>query len=293
MRKSDARLTRRKLRSSYLTAVISISLVLFLLGLIGMLIMNAGMLAKYVKENISLSVIIKENTKEVDIIRLQKSLDASGFVKSTEYISRERAAREMQEELGEDFIEFLGYNPLLASIDVYLYSEYANPDSIVWIEDRLAKYDPVKEVFYQKSLVHLINENIRKISLIILLFSALLFLIALALINNTIRLSVYARRFLIKTMQLVGATRAFIRRPFLLTGALHGALGAMIAMLFLSGSIYVIQREIEEVASLLNYRWIALLFLMILATGILMNVISTYFAVNKYLGLTEEELYYQ
>jgi cell division transport system permease protein len=292
MKNKEARLTRRRLRSSYATTVISISLVLFLLGLIGLLMLNAGQLASYVRENISLSLIIKDGTKEVDIIRLQKALDASSFVKSTEYISRELAARELQEELGEDFVEFLGYNPLLASIDVYLHGSYANPDSIARIESKLSKNDLVKEIFYQKSLVNVIHENVRKISIILLIFSALIFVMAMTLINNTIRLSVYAKRFLINTMQLVGATRSFIRKPFLLKSALHGVYASIIAMAMLSGGIYLLQKEIEELNSLLNYGSIAILYASILLLGLLITWISTYFAVNKYLRLKEEELYY-
>ena len=227
MKKKDTRISKRRLRSSYITSIISISLVLFLLGLIGILLINAKRLSDHVKENIGFTIILNENVKEVDILRLQKSLDAQEYVKSTEYISKEEAASELTEELGEDFIEFLGYNPLGATIDVRFYAGYANPDSISFIEGQINSFEEVKEVFYQKSLLHLVNENIRKISFIILLFSALLFLIAVALINNTIRLSVYSRRFLINTMKLVGATRTFIRRPFLYRSAGHGILAAL------------------------------------------------------------------
>ncbi|PLX11221.1 MAG: cell division protein FtsX, partial [Marinilabiliales bacterium] len=213
MSKKETNITKRRLRSSYITSIISISLVLFLLGLLGLLVLNAKRLSDYVKENIGFSVILKENVKEVDVILLQKSLDASEYVKSTNYITKEEAAEELQQELGEDFINFLGFNPLLASIEVHLYAEYANQDSINFIEKDLQQYEQIKEVFYQKSLVSLVNENIRKISLIILIFSGLLLLVAITLINSTIRLSVYSKRFIINTMQLVGANRGFIRRP--------------------------------------------------------------------------------
>ena len=289
--KKEAKITRFRLQSSYVTSIISISLVLFLLGLVGLLILNTRKLSDYVKENIGFSVILKDNVKEVEIIRLQKNLDATRYVKATEYITKEKAARELQEELGEDFVDFLGYNPLLASIDVHLYASYANPDSIAVIENDLQQYPQVKEVFYQKSLVHLVNENVKKISIIILLFSGLLFLIAVALINNTIRLSVYSKRFLIRTMQLVGATRGFIRRPFLYKGAVHGIIGALIAIGLLVTSLYFIQNEFKEIISLQDYRILAVLFVSVLLMGIIINWISTYFAVNKYLNIKTDDLY--
>ncbi|HYX08084.1 MAG TPA: permease-like cell division protein FtsX [Bacteroidales bacterium] len=289
--KKEAKITRLRLQSSYVTSIISISLVLFLLGLVGLLILNTRKLSDYVKENIGFSVILKDNVKEVEMIRLQKNLDATRYVKATEYITKEKAARELQEELGEDFVDFLGYNPLLASIDVHLYASYANPDSIAVIENDLQQYPQVKEVFYQKSLVHLVNENVKKISIIILLFSGLLFLIAVALINNTIRLSVYSKRFLIRTMQLVGATRGFIRRPFLYKSAAHGIIGALIAVGLLVTTLYFIQNEFNEIISLQDFRILAVLFVSVLLLGIIINWISTYFAVNKYLNIKTDDLY--
>ncbi len=292
MKKKDARISKRRLRSSYITSIISISLVLFLLGLIGILLINAKRLSDHVKENIGFTIILNENVKEVDILRLQKSLDAKQYVKSTEYISKEEAASELTEELGEDFIEFLGYNPLGATIDVRFYAGYANPDSISFIEGQINSYEEVKEVFYQKSLLHLVNENIRKISFIILLFSALLFLIAVALINNTIRLSVYSRRFLINTMKLVGATRTFIRRPFLYRSAGHGILAAVIAIALLGGVLYLINREFSEIIYFMDIEIIGILVMMVIFLGIFLNWVSTFFAVNKYLRMSADNLYY-
>lgn len=292
MKQPETIITKRRLRSSSLTAIISISLVLFLAGLMGLLILNASKLANYVKESISLSIIISENAKEVDIIRLQKNLDASSYVKSTQYVSKERAARELQEELGEDFIEFLGYNPLLPSIDVYLFAPYANPDSIQWIEQEIREYDHIKEVFYQKSLIHLVHENVRKISLILLLFSLLLLIVAITLINNTIRISIYAKRFLIHTMQLVGAHRGFIRRPFLGRSALHGLFAGILANGFIAGGIYLLQHEFRELIAFTDYYMLMILFGCILFLGVVINWISTYFAVNKYLNINPDKLFY-
>jgi len=292
MKKRESGISRSRLRSSYLTSIISISLVLFLLGLIGLLLLNAKKLSDHVKENIGFSIFLKENIREVDIIRLQKRLDAMPFVKSTDYITKEEAAKEYQEELGEDFTEFLGYNPLPASIEVRFIARFANPDSIARIEKEILNYEEVSEVFYQKSLIHLVNDNIRKISLIILAFSGLLFLIALALINNTIRLSVYSKRFLIKTMQLVGATKSFIRRPFLAKSATHGIYAAIIALLLLTTVIYFAQQELPGIVGFSDPVILAVLFLSVIILGIIFNWISTFFAVNKYLRMRSDDLYY-
>jgi len=263
-----------------------------MLGVLGLLILNAQRLSEYVKENIGFSIILKENVKEVDVILLQKTLDAAEYVKSTKYITKEQAAKELQEELGENFIDFLGYNPLLASIEVHLYADYANPDSIKIIEQDFQQYEQIKEVFYQKSLVSLVNENIRKISFIILIFSGLLFLIAIALINNTIRLSVYSKRFIINTMQLVGATRGFIRRPFLFRSVWQGIVAALLAIGLLSGVLYIAQKEFKEVINFQDVEIIGILFLGVLAIGIIINWISTFFAVSKYLRMNVDKLYY-
>jgi cell division transport system permease protein len=281
----------RRLRTSYFTTVISISLVLFMLGLLGMIILNANKLSDHVKENISIAVILKDNAKEVEVIQLRKMLDASKFVKSTEYITKEEAAISLQKELGEDFVSFLGFNPLLSSLDVHLQANYANNDSIAWIEKDLLANPRVKEVFYQKSLVDLVNENLKKISLVIVCFSSLLLIIAVALINNTIRLSIYSKRFIIKTMQLVGATRGFIRRPFVLAGIMQGIYGALISIALLSGVIYLAQKEVPELIELQDVQLFASIFGSVLLIGILISWICTSFAVTKFLKLKTEDLY--
>ena len=292
MKKKEKSITRRKLRSSYVTSIISISLVLFLLGLVGLLLLNTQRLSTHMLENLGFSIVLKADAKEVDIIRLQKNLDTKAYVKSTDYITKEDAARETSDELGEDFIEFLGYNPLPASIVVKFFAGYANADSIAAIEKELMRFEEVEEVMYQESLIRLVNENVRKISLIILAFSALMFSIAIALVNNTIRLSVYSRRFLINTMQLVGATRSFIRKPFLLRSAGHGIYAAIIAIFLLIGVIYLIQQEFMEVISFEDIDILGILFLLVIFLGIVLNWISTYFAINKYLRMKSDDLYY-
>lgn len=292
MGKKEDRYYRRKLKSSYLTSMVSITLVLFMMGLLGLIILHAKKLSDYVMENISISIIMKEDVKEAGIIQLQKTLDASEFVKSTEYITEDEAAEELTEDLGEDFIGFLGYNPLLPSIDLRVKAEYANADSIAMIEQTLLADDNVKEVFYQKSLVQLLNRNIRRIAIIILGFSLLLLVIASALINNTIRLSVYSRRFLIKTMLLVGATRSFVSRPFLVRGIMQGLYSSFIAILILGGILYLSQKEMPELINLQDIDLFLSLFGIVILLGIILSWISTHFAVKRYLKMDADRLYY-
>lgn len=292
MARQDDKYYKRRLRSSYATTMVSITLVLFMMGMFGLIILHTKKLSDYVKENISISIIMKEGVKEAGIIQLQKTLDASPFTKSTEYITKEEAAKEMMEELGEDFISFLGFNPLLPAIDLRLKANYANPDSMSIIEYQLVEDKNVKEVFYQKSLVHLINKNIRRIGIVILGFSGLLLLIAIALINNTIRLTVYSRRFLIRSMQLVGATRGFISRPFVFKGILQGFVSALIAIVLLAVIVYFSQKEFPELVNLQDVDLFASLFAFVVILGICLAWISTFFAVRRYLRINVDKLYY-
>jgi cell division transport system permease protein len=275
LKNNETGLSKTRLRSSYLTLVVSVSLVLFLLGVLGLVLINAKELSDYFRESLSFSVMLNDDAKEADIRMLQKDLDGKLYVKSTEYVSKDEAAVKMKEDLGEDFINFLGDNPLPPSIDVYLYAKFTSPDSVAKIEKYVLQYPFVKEVYYQESLLFLINENVRKISFFLLVISSFLFLIALTIINNTIRLSIYSRRFLIRTMQLVGATRAFIRRPFLIQSAFHGLMAALLAMGLLMGLLYLIEKEFS-----------------LILTGVLINIISTFFSVNRYLSISEDKLYY-
>lgn len=264
-----------------------------MLGLVGLLLLSANKISVYVKEHIGFQIILDETAKDADITRLQKTLDASDYVRSTEFVSKEEAARELKEDLGEDFISFLGYNPLLPSIDVRLKAEYANPDSIAWIEKDLLANKQIKEVVYQKSMVSSVNENSTKITFFILIFCALLMVIALGLINNTIRLSIYSKRFIIRTMQLVGATQGFIRRPFIWKGIRHGIFAALIAIAMLIGILYLIQRfMLPDLAQLLDEQLLLTLFGLVIVLGIFISWISTFFAVRKYLRLKTDELYY-
>jgi len=282
----------KKLRSSYITTTISIALVLFLLGIIGLLSLNAQRLSTYVKENIGFTILIKDNAREAEVKRLEKLLSTSPFIKKTEYVDKDRAAEELKEELGEDFVDFLGYNPLLSSIDVKVFAEYANPDSIAKVEEVILDFPQVKEVLYQRNLIHLVHQNVRRISVVLAGFAIMLLFIAVALINNTIRLSVYSKRFLIRTMQLVGANKGFIRKPFLLNGIIHGFVGAVLAIVLLAVLIYFTSKELAGVIGFQNMELLLVLFALVIVCGMLITFLSTYFAVNKYLNLRTDDLYF-
>jgi cell division transport system permease protein len=282
---------QRRLTASYLTSVVSITLVLFLLGLAGVLVLNAKKLADYVRENIGISVYLNDDTREVDVFSLQKTLDAKPYVKETRYITREKAADEFEKELGEDFVDFLGYNPLPASIDVKLLAAYANPDSFAVLAEAFRSYPQVADVAYQKDLIYAVNLNIRKISLAILVFSLLLLIIATTLINNTIRLTVYSKRFIIRTMQLVGAHHYLIRRPFLIRGVTQGIVAAFFAVLLLLVSIFIAEKQLEGLFSFQDYRILGIIFAGILLVGVLIAWIATWLSVSKYLNMKTDQLY--
>lgn len=284
---------QNKIRSAYTISLISITMVLLLLGIIGLLILNAGVLSKYVRENISFSVLIHDNIKEPDIKLFKKTLDTQHFVKSTEYINKDDAAKQLQEELGEDFLQTLGYNPLSPTINIYLKSEYATPDSIKKIETwLLSNTEMVSEVAYQHNLVQLINNNIRKISIILFFFAAIFLVISFALLNNTVRLMIYSKRFTINTMKLVGAKNTFIRKPFLISGLIQGFMSSVIALIILSFIVNFYNKQLGEMISLLNLQHLIILYLIITFIGIFLTIISTYFSINKYLRLKTSELYY-
>lgn len=292
MANKEEKYNRRRLKGSYFTTVVSISLVLFMLGILGLIILHTQKLSDYVKENIGFSIIMKADVKEAGIIQLQKILDATPYVKSTQYITKEEAGRKFAEELGEDFVSFLGYNPLLPSIEVRFNAAYANNDSLSIIKEKVLDNSNVKEVWYQESLVDLVNKNLRKIGIIVLGFSALLLIIAIALINNTIRLSVYSKRFTIRSMQLVGATHGFISKPFILKGIIQGILGAIIAILLLVGVIYLSQRELTELVSFQDINLFLSLFGIVIVLGILITWLSNLFAVRRYINIKSDRLYY-
>jgi cell division transport system permease protein len=286
------RATKRRLQTSSVTVVVSLSLVLFMLALAGWVMMNAKKVKDHLKENIGFQIYLKETTTTADIEKIRKELDAAVYVKSAIYKSKEEAAEEMKKETGDDFISFLGYNPLPTSVNVNLKSDYANSDSVAWIEKEITANRNVREVVYQKVLIDNVNNNARKMGLGILFFAVLLVIIALALINNTIRLSIYSRRFLIRTMYLVGATQGFIRMPFILKGIRNGVVSGIIAMFMLGGFIFVITRYIPELLEVQDQDWLLLLAVFILIMGVMISGLSSALAVRRYLRLKAEDLYF-
>lgn len=293
MAQKDERFTRRRLNSSRITTIVSISLVLFAIGLAGLLLLHTKKLSDYVKENIGLTVYMNKNVKEAEMLQLQKELDDMEYVGSTEYISEEKAAEAFQKELGDDFVSFIGYNPLHTSIEVHLKAAYAEDFYFTQVETMLKNKPIVKEVSYQKSLVNTINENVKKIFAVLLIFSLLLLIIAVTLINNTIRLAVYSKRFLIKSMQLVGATEGFIRKPFLSVSVVHGLISSFVAIGMLIMVIYISRREIPEIISLQSLDLFLILFAFVILIGFIISLISTFIAVRKYLKLNVDYLYLQ
>ncbi|TJZ63155.1 FtsX-like permease family protein [Sphingobacterium olei] len=282
---------RKKTKSVYISTVISIALVLLMTGLLGLILVHAKNLSKYVKENIVLNVIVNDNVNEGDVLSLQKDFEKDPYVLRTEYVSKELAAKNLKEDLGEDFVEYLGHNPLLPSIDIYMKEQYANTDSIQPFIEKISKSSRVKEVVYQESLIDMVNKNIRIIGIVVLAFTVILLIIAIALINNTIRLAIYSQRFLIKSMQLIGATKNFIRKPYILYGIIHGLIGALISILLLIFTLQFAQKQIPELVFLRNWYEFGAIFLIVVILGILISGLSTYFAVTKYLRAKSHSLY--
>ena len=281
----------RRILSSSASVVISLSLVLFVIGLLGLVLINAQRLSNYVKENIGFTIMLKEGVNEMEIMNFQKILDAADFAKSSTFVSKEQATKDLQNDLGEDFVSFLGYSPLLASVDVKLNASYANTDSLAVIKAELNDYPVVHTIFYQENLIDKLNSNVNRLSFFLLSFCLLLFVIAFALINNTIRLSVYSKRFLIRTMRLVGATNSFIQKPFLVKGIYQGIYSSIFAIFMLIGSIQLIQSETASMLNITDLKIIGFIFILIFIFGIFLSWVSTFFAVRKFIKQNESELY--
>lgn len=276
----------------FITSSISTTLVLLLLGLVVFFVLAAHNLSVYVKENISFSVLVSDDMKESDILKLQKRLDKEAFVKQTEYISKKQALREQTEAMGTDPQEFLGYNPFTASIEIKLHSDYANSDSIAKIEKLIKKNTNIQEVLYQKDLIDAVNDNIRNISLMLLGLAVILTFISFALINNTIRLAIYSKRFLIHTMKLVGASWAFIRRPFLRRNFWIGVLAAFIADSILWGAAYWLVSYEPELVKVITPEVMVLVSGAVLVSGVLITWLCALLSINKYLRMKASTLYY-
>ena len=290
---SEKSSSKRRVAGSYLMSMMSITLVLFLLGVFALLMMHAQKLSNHLKENIGFEVVMNSNVKEANILRLQKQLDAMPAVKSTEYITKEEAINRLSQDLGEDFLEWLGNeaNPLLPSIDVRFHAAYANTDSIVVMEAQLLENTDVKEVYYQKSLIDLINNNIRKIATLLMVVSLILLFIAIALIRNTIRLSIYAKRFLVRSMQLVGATESFIRRPFLKSGVAQGFFGGLLADLLLVIILYAVSKRIPDLMLIQDMAVIVSILAGVVLLGMILAWFSTRAALDKFLKADLDKLY--
>lgn len=291
MAKEENQKSAVRVKTSYISTIISISLVLFMLGLLGIILLNAKKISDHVKENIGFSLYLKEDVSEKDVIKLQEVLKNKEYTNRIEYINKEQAAEIMKEDLGEDFVEFLDYNPLSGSIDLYLNSAYAEEISVSKIERELKRMPAIEMVDYQKDLIAAVNANVRKIGLVLLGFSILLLIVVIALINNTIRLAIYSKRFLIKTMQLVGATGGFIRRPFVARGVLNGIVSGIIAILLLCGVLWSIHKNLPELFDLQNFNVYILLFSAVIGLGILISWVSTSLAVRKFLRMRSGDLY--
>jgi len=286
-------LTSKKIKirliNSYVTSTISLTLVLLLISLLFLVIFNANGISKKTKESLSISLILKTTATEAEITEIIKKIDAADYCLETKYITKEDAANELTQELGEDFESILEYNPLPASIDLKLVSEYANLDSINSLETILKQESIISDVFFHRALINTVSSKLKVLSTVISLLGILIFFIAIFLINNTIRLSLYSKRFIIKTMQLVGATSNFIMKPFLIKSLIHGIISSFISILILILFIIFLQNNIE---GLIKISYIGIVFFITLFFGILVTVISTYLSVNQYINTEIDNLYY-
>lgn len=278
--------------NSRLISVISIALALYMMGLFFIFGLISKELSVYMKENIAFSILLKEDIKEADIRQMERQLNAQPFIKSAKYISKEEAAREMVAELGEDPQMFLGINPFQASMEVKLKSAYANPDSLQQIEKKLASYTNVSELLYQKDIMQVVNNNVRRIGLVLFMLITILVLISFVLISNTIRLLIYSKRFLVYTMRLVGATPAFIRRPFIRYNIVSGLIAGVLAIMMLMGTLYYLEGELAGLEQILRGEGLLIVYGAVLVLGIVLAVLAAWFAVNRYMYMAVGKMYY-
>ncbi|QIH38714.1 ABC transporter permease [Flavobacterium sp. Sr18] len=282
---------KRRLISSYFSVVLSVFLVLFLLGILGLFIINSKKLANDFKENIAMTVFFKNEANDSIVKAFGTQIKASPFVKSYTYVTKEAAAKEHTDIIGEDFMEFLGENPLQNSYDIHLKGDYVIKDSITKIEAGLRKNTMISDIVYDKQLVNLVNDNIKKVSMWILIISGFLAVIAVLLINSSLRLSIHSNRFIIKTMQMVGATKAFIRKPFVMRSIKLGMIGAVLAVLALIGVLIYVKTSFPNLGILEDKTMIGLVLLAVLGIGVLITWLSTYFATQRFLNLRTDDLY--
>lgn len=292
MGKSENKIMRRRLRNAYLSSVISISLVLLLVGIASLLLVNAKAISNYFKENMQVSVMMKQSVEESDALEYKEVLDQQRFIRSSVFVSREQGRREMEEMLGEDFLSVFETAPIPVSIDITLNAEYVSADSIEVVKTCILESPIVEEVVYQQSLIETLNANLSKISVVLSVLIALLLFISFVLINNTVRLNVFARRFTIHTMKLVGATRSFIRAPFLAQSFFQGIFSALLAIMALVGMLYFVRNEFEQLFEVFKLDMLLVVVGIVIASGIIICLLSTWLVVNKLISLSKDELYY-
>ena len=292
MGKGENRIMRRRLANAYLSSVISISLVLLLVGVASMLLVNANSVSDYFKENMQVSVMMKDNVTEDKALSFCETLKRARYIKTTTYISKEQGQMELADQLGEDFLDIFETSPIPASIEITLDAAYVSSDSLEVVKAEISKSSLVAEVNYQGSLVDALNANLSRISLVLGFFIALMLFISFVLINNTVRLSVFSRRFTIHTMKLVGATRSFIRAPFLIQAAFQGVFSAMIAIIALVGMLFFLRSGFERLFEIFRLDLLLIVMGIVLASGLVICLVSTYFVVNKLVSLKKDELYY-
>ncbi len=287
---------KKKKRFTFLeariTSTLSVSLVLFILGIMAMLGILTNNLSVYVRENIGFSILLKDAASEQNIASLQQTLEDASYVKAAQFISKEEALKEVMIELGENPEEIIGVNPMQASIEVRLRADYANPDSITLIEQELLQHKSIDRIMFQKDLIQSVNDNMHTIGIILLALALVLMIISFVLISNTIRLTAYSQRFIIYTMKLVGATPAFIRRPFILSNIICGIIASIIAIIMLTGCISYVVNEFDNFYSLITTPMLLSVYGIVLILGILLTAISSFFAVNRYIGMKRDDLYY-
>ena len=292
MGRKEKNIIARRLLHSYLSSIVSIALVLLLIGIFGILAVNAGSVQNYFKENVRISAILRENAGEKEAIKLQKQLMQLPAVKETHYISKEQGTREMEQLLGKDFLDAFDSNPIPISIELNLNGEYFHPDSIRALSGILMKNPQIEEVAYQESLLELLNNNMERIAYFFMVFIALLMFISFVLINNTVRLNVYSKRFSIYTMRLVGAKRSFIRAPFLVKSIFQGMLSGLLAALALIGLLYLVRNGFQQMFAIFNMELVAMVLVGIVALGALICLVCTFFVVNRLVSLNNDDLYY-
>lgn len=290
--RDNSKIMRRRLANAYLSSVISISLVLLLVGLAAMLLVNAKGVSDYFKENMQVSVMMKQTVSEEQALEFQMGLEQERYIRNSLFVSKEQGRRELSDVLGDDFLEVFETSPIPVSIDVTLNADYVSADSLEMVKQEISRSPLVDEVVYQSSLIDALNANISRISMVLGVFIVLLLFISFVLINNTVRLNVFARRFTIHTMKLVGATRSFIRAPFLVQAAFQGTFSAFIAIITLTAMMYFLRNSFEQLFEIFRLDLLLTVFGIVLLSGLAICLISTWFVVNKLVSLKKDELYY-